>query len=81
MTGESEVEQIRHMLSLGHLFIADPVTGYHRSPYAHCPNDGSDSSVTHVDRSGWAKSITRVVFHCPVCSRQFDAGPEDMFLR
>ena len=81
MTGESEVEQIRHMLSLGHLFVADPVTGYHHSPYARCPNDGSDSSVTHVDRSGWAKSITRVVFHCPVCSQQFDAGPKDMFLR
>ncbi len=81
MTEGNEVEQIRHMLSLGHLFIADPDTGYHRSPYARCPNDGSDSSVTHVDRSGLAKSITRVVFHCPVCSQQFDAGPEDMFLR
>ena len=81
MTGENEVEQIRHMLSLGHLFIADLVTGYHRSPYARCPNDGSDSSVTHVDRSGLAKSIIRVVFHCPECSRQFDASPEDMFLR
>jgi hypothetical protein len=81
MIKEKEVEQIRDMLSQSHLFITDPATGYHRSPYARCPNDGNDSSVTHVDRRGWSKSIIRVVFQCPVCSRQFDAGSEDMFLR
>jgi len=79
MAGKSNLKQIRLALSTGRLSVVDPTTGYHHSFCACCPADGHDSSVYRTDRSGQA--ITRVVFRCSVCGRQFDAGPKAISLR
>jgi hypothetical protein len=79
MSPASDLEQIKQMLSAGQLTVPDPATGYHRALYARCPRDRHDSAVYRIDRS--AESITKVVFRCPICSRQFETIPEKMFLR
>lgn len=75
----SELKQIKQALSVGRLSVVDPAIGYQRSFCARCPTDGQESSVYRTDRSGQA--ITRVVFRCPICGRQFDAAAKDIFLR
>ncbi len=75
----SELEKIKQMLSAGQLTVRDPATGYHRALYTHCPEDGYDSSVYRIERSG--EAITRVIFRCPICGTQFDTVPEKMFIR
>jgi len=75
----SDLKQIKLALSAGRLSIVDPATGYQRSFCARCPSDGQDSSVYRTDTS--RQAITRVVFRCPICGRQFDAAPKDIFLR
>jgi len=79
MTEVDEPERIKQMLSIGQLTKADPVTGYHYSLYSRCSNDGRDSPVHRIERSGIV--ITRLVFRCPICSREFDASPKEMFFR
>ncbi len=79
MGQKKELGQIKQMLSAGRLTIPDLTTGYHRSLYACCPEDGNDSPVHRIDRSG--EAITQVVFRCPICSGQFSTAPENMFLR
>ena len=75
----TDVDQIKQALSNGHLFVTDPATGYQRSLHANCPEHGESSPVYRTERSG--EAITRVVFQCPVDGHQFDAAPEQMFLR
>ncbi len=79
MAKESELHRIKEMLSRGQLSIPDPVTGFHRSLYARCPKRRHGSPVHRTERSGIA--ITRVVFRCPICGEDFDAGVDRMFLR
>jgi hypothetical protein len=79
MAKRSDLEIIKQMLSSGRLTIPDPDTGFHRALYSHCPKGKHDCSVHRIDRSGVA--ITQVVFRCPICTEQFIAGPEKMFLR
>ena len=79
MTKRSDLEIIKQMLSSGRLTIPDPDTGFYRALYSHCPNGKHDCSVHRIDRSG--EAITQVVFRCPICTEQFIAGPEKMFLR
>jgi hypothetical protein len=76
---KSKSKQIKDMLSRGQLSIPDQVTGFHHSLYACCPKDGNDSLIYRTERSGVA--ITRVVFRCPICSVNFDASVDSMFLR
>ena len=79
MGNGNELDQIKQMLSTGHLTLPDPSTGYHRSLYSRCPKDGHDSSIHRTERSG--EAIIRVIFRCSICGKQFDAAPESMFLR
>jgi hypothetical protein len=79
MQQQSELEQIKQALSQGRLTVPDSTTGYQRSLYARCPGDGKDSYICRIER--FRESITRVVFCCTVCGKEFDAGPESMLLR
>jgi hypothetical protein len=79
MAKRSDLEIIKQMLSSGRLTIPEPDTGFHRTIYSKCPKDRHECSVHRIDRSG--EAITRVVFRCPICTEQFIAGPEKMFLR
>ena len=79
MARKSDLEKIKQMLASGRLTSPDPVTGFHRALYTHCPKDRHDCSVYRIDRSG--EVITQVVFRCPICGEQFTAGPVKMFLR
>jgi len=79
MTRSSDVEKIKQALLSGRLTIPDPATGYHRSLYARCPLDGKESPVGRIERS--ASAITRVVFDCPLCDKQFGDAPAEMILR
>jgi len=76
---EGESQRIKEMLSRGQLSIPDPTTGFHHSLCARCPKCGHDSSVHRIERSGMP--IIRVVFRCPICGEDFDAGVDSMFLR
>lgn len=78
MAKKGELRRIREMLSRGQLSIPDPATGFHHSLYARCPEHGHHSLVHRIDRSGIA--ITRVVFRCPICNEDFDAGADRMLL-
>lgn len=71
----TEVDQIRQALQRGALVIPGP-EGYQRSFFAPCPEDGHASPVYRTDRS--REAISRVIFRCPACGRQFDAPPEQM---
>jgi hypothetical protein len=79
MAKKGELRRIKEMLSRGQLSIPDPATGFHHSLYACCSKRGHESPVHRIERSGTA--ITRVVFRCPICSEDFDAGVDSMFLR
>ena len=74
-----DVEKIKQALATGRLSVLDPATGYQRSIHARCPVHGEASSVYRIEKSG--EAIVRAVFRCPLCGRQFDAKPEDMFLQ
>ncbi len=79
MSTQTELQRIKDMLCRGQLSVRDPATGLYHYLYARCPKSGHESPVHRVDKSGVA--IIRVVFRCPVCGWDFDAGAEDMFLR
>jgi hypothetical protein len=79
MAKGKELQQIKQALARGRLTIMDPATGYHQNLYAHCPVDHVDASVYRVDRSG--VPITRVIFRCSICGKEFEAGPRAMFIR
>ena len=79
MVKRNDLDKIKQMLSSGHLTTPDPDTGFHMALYSLCPSDRNECSVYRIDRSG--EEITQVVFRCPICSEQFIAGPEKMFLR
>ena len=78
MAQGSDLSKIKQALAAGRLTVPDPATGYHRSLYARCPHDREESSVYRIEKTG--EAITRVVFRCPECSRQFDAAPRGMIL-
>jgi hypothetical protein len=80
MAKKNDLELIKQALSAGRLDVPDKTTGYHRSLYARCPRDKSASLVHRIDRSA-EEGITRVVFRCPICGKQFDVTPEKMFLK
>jgi hypothetical protein len=79
MVKRGDLETIKQMLSSGRLTVSDPDTGIQRVLYSKCPKDRYDCFVHRIDRSG--EAITQVVFRCPICTEQFIAGPDKMFLR
>ena len=79
MAKGKELQQIKQALTSGKLTVVDPATGYHQNLYTHCPRDGVDASVYRVDRSG--EAITRVIFRCSICGKEFEAGSRAMFIR
>ena len=78
MTERTELQRIEEALAAGRLSVADD-SGYLHFLYARCPSDGQESPVYRTEKAG--EAITRVIFRCSVCSKQFDAKPADMFFR
>ena len=74
-----EMEEIKGALAHGRLTALDVKTGYEKSLRARCPHDGHESLVYRTEKMG--ESISRVIFRCGQCGRQFDATPEQMTLR
>jgi len=54
-------------------------SGFYHFLYAHCPSDGQESPVYRTEKAG--EAITRVIFRCAACGKQFDAKPGEMFFR
>lgn len=69
----TSVDEIRNAFQRGSITVPGP-EGYHLSLFAACPDDGHESMLYRTDRAGGA--ITRAVFRCPACGRQFEASPE-----
>jgi len=74
----TEVDEIREALQRGTLVLPG-AEGYQRSLFAPCPEAGHRSHVYRTESS--REAITRVIFRCPACGRQFDAPPEQMSAR
>ena len=71
---------IQQALAAGQLTVPDPATGYHRTLYAACPDDGQPASVRRVVR-GARGAITQLTLRCPRCGREFTPAPEALHLR
>ena len=75
--------KISEILESGNLKYKDPDTGYTWTLCAVCPVDGCDCGITSHDRDteGTSSRITRVVFACPSCGRNFSAKAEEMYFK
>ncbi len=79
MAKSSAVKNIENALNQGQLSIKDPATGYLYSFHARCPKDRTLSPVYRVNRANAA--IKQIIFRCPVCRGQFEAGPAGIILK
>jgi hypothetical protein len=75
----SDQEAITQALAAGHLTVPDPATGYQRTMYAACPNDGELAPIRRVVR-GSRGAITEVTMRCLRCGREFTPPPEALTL-
>lgn len=73
-------DAVLQALAAGKLTVADPATGYHRSLYAKCPNDGEVVPVRRVVR-GPGGAITAVTMRCLRCGHEFSPPPSSLFLQ
>jgi hypothetical protein len=71
-------DQIRDALHRGALSIPDE-HGFHHGIMARCPLDGRNAHAHRTERT--RDGISRVVFRCPSCMTEFDAAPEQMYIR
>jgi hypothetical protein len=70
-------QAIKKALESGQEFIIDE-GDRHRFIYAPCPNDGNPCSVHRINKS--RQVLTRIVFLCPVCEKQFESPVESLSL-
>ena len=77
---KEDTEAIRRTLASGQLTVTDQATGYHRSLYADCPDDGHAASVWRVVR-GDGHAIIELTMHCSACGKEFTAPTESLYLR
>jgi len=75
----SDHEAITQALAAGHLTVPDPATGYQRTMYAACPNDGELAPIRRVVR-GSGGAITQVTMRCLRCGREFTPPAEALTL-
>jgi hypothetical protein len=73
-------DAVLQALAAGRLTVADPATGYQRSMYARCPNDGALVPIRRVVR-GPGGAITEVRMRCSSCGQEFSPPPAALFLQ
>ncbi len=66
---------VRDLLASGAIAFTDD-QGVSRGIAAPCPDDGRLAPVYRTDRQH--RTISRVIFKCPACGRQFEAPEEHM---
>jgi hypothetical protein len=66
-------------LAAGKITVPDPATGYQRSIYAKCPNDGEEVTIRRIVR-GSGGAITEVAMRCTRCGHEFTPAPDSLYL-
>ena len=72
-------EKVNMMFRKGETILTDTSSGYKYNMVAHCPQDGSFSSVAQTEKT--SEGLSRVIFKCPNCSSLFEAKLEDIYVR
>lgn len=76
-----DLEKIKGLLLAGEVKFEDKETGRSYFISANCPDDNNLASLIRVEKvDSESNSITRAIFKCPICSRQFSVPAEEMFL-
>jgi hypothetical protein len=78
-SGASDYDAVVQALAAGKLTVPDPATGYQRSVYARCPNDGEEVSVRRVVR-GSGGAITEITMRCTSCGQEFSPATSTLYL-
>jgi hypothetical protein len=73
-------EALKRALAAGQITVPDSATGYQRSMYADCPNDGQAAGICRVVREHGGE-ITAVTMRCSTCGTEFSAPVESLYLR
>jgi len=72
------LEKVKRMFAQGQAELVDAQTGYKYSMVARCPNDGNFSPVARIEKAGQA--LSRVTFQCNLCSAQFEASQDEIYI-
>jgi hypothetical protein len=78
MEPAKDLTKVKQMFAMGQPFLLDSQTGYKYSMVALCPGDASYASVAQIEKEGQA--LTKVVFQCPSCFKQFEAKQDDIYV-
>jgi len=73
-----DIEKVKRMFSQGQTTITDRASGYKYSMVARCPKDGNLATVARTERSG--ETLSRVIFQCTSCFKQFEASQEEILV-
>jgi hypothetical protein len=75
----SDGDMVLQALAAGRITVPDPTTGYQRSIYAKCPNDGEEVTIRRIVR-GSGGAITEVAMRCTRCGHEFTPAPTSLYL-
>jgi hypothetical protein len=69
---------VKKMFESGQVSFVDPETRYRYSLTAKCPGDGEYADVARFEKAG--HSLTRVVFSCASCTKEFEVPKSEMLV-
>ena len=75
----SEGDLVLQALAAGRITVPDPATGYQRSMYAKCPNDGEEVTIRRVVHE-LGGAISEVAMRCTRCGHEFTPAPAALYL-
>jgi len=78
MQAKKSPAMVKKMFESGQISIVDPETRYRFSLTAKCPVDGEFADIARFEKAG--HSLSRVVFHCSSCAKEFEVPKSEMLV-